>query len=390
MKVLHRFTRDRLSRYLWGGLTVAFAILIVFAASGSRRDLADREAQTQARAVAYTESTLFQNLDAHLMSGPILGPGYRDLLIPVQAEIMTDPAVARVRIWGPDGSLLFSTDERENIGTVHAHPTPALEAAFRGHTSSTVARTTVSIEQGIPPTTAQLYQTFVPIHVPDRTAPVGAAEIDAYLAPMVAASHGTWRTLEVVFAVGFLLVLLMTLLSLRKPIDRPAVSEPAASVAALPADATTASAPVPTVVGAAPGGGSVSRAGGESSSQLRELQDQLMQEQMRRANAERAARDAEVAAEAAAAQRAQVLEMEVRRLRERLEGAPDVGTPDVLPGSDVGAIRLELESVRRELEGVRAEVHAARTEREDARAEAERTHDEPEPNEGADPPESGS
>lgn len=271
MKVLDRFTRDPLSRYLWGGLTVAFAILIVFAASGSRRDLADRETQAQARAVAYTGSTLFQNLDAHLMSGPILGPGYRDLLIPVQAEIMTDPAVARVRIWGPDG-LLFSTDERENIGTVYARPTPALEAAFRGHTSSTVARTTVSIEQGIPPTTAQLYQTFVPIHVPDRTAPVGAAEIDAYLAPMVAASHGTWRTLEVVFAVVFLLVLLMTLLSLRQPIDRPAVSEPAASVAAPHADATTASAPAPTVVGAASGGASVSRAGGESSSQLRELQ----------------------------------------------------------------------------------------------------------------------
>jgi hypothetical protein len=272
VKVLDRFTRDPLSRYLWGGLTVAFAILIVFAASGSRRDLADREAQAQARAVAYTGSTLFQHLDAHLMSGPILGPGYRDLLIPVQAEIMTHPAVARVRIWGPDGSLLFSTDERENIGTVHARATSALEAAFRGHTSSTVARTTVSIEQGIPPTTAQLYQTFVPIHVPDRTAPVGAAEIDAYLAPMVAASHGTWRTLEVVFAVGFLLVLLMTLLSLQKPIDTPGVSEPAESVAAPPADATGASAPAPTVVGAAPGGGSVSRAGGESSSQLRELE----------------------------------------------------------------------------------------------------------------------
>jgi hypothetical protein len=104
---------------------------------------------------------------------------------------------------------------------------------------------------------------------------------------------------------------------------------------------------------------------------LRALQDRLVQEQIRRANAERAARDAELAAEAAAAQRAQTLEMEIRRLRERLEDPPTPAGATAPSDADVGAIRLELESVRRELEGVRAEVDATRIEREAARAEAD-------------------
>jgi hypothetical protein len=255
MRVFDRFTRDRISRYLWGGLTVGFAILLVFASSGSRRGLLDRESRAQARAVNDTGSTLFRHLDADLVSKPILGPDYRNLLIPVQAEIMTDPSVARVRIWGTDGTLLFSTDQRGGIGAVDAADDASLHTALGGETTSVETRASVSIEQGIAPTSEQLYQTFVPLHVPHRTAVVGAAEIDMYLAPMIAASHGTWRSLQLAFVAGLLICGTMTLLSLRSPLEPaepyagPQAEEEGEPVAALPTAAAPPPSPVPAPVG---------------------------------------------------------------------------------------------------------------------------------------------
>jgi hypothetical protein len=374
MRVVDRFTRDRLSRYLWGGLTVSFAILLVFAASGSRRALRDRESQAQARAVGYTESTLFRHLNADRVGKPILGPNYRALLIPVQAEIMTDPSVASLQIWTTDGTLVFSTDRRERIGIVRAGDSPSLHTALGGETASEVVRASVSVEQGIAPTSERLYRTFVPLRVPDRTGVVGVAQIDMHLAPMIAASRSTWRSLEILFAAGLALCLVMTLLSLRAPL------EPAAPYAVDPrgppeVEPAVASVPTPAAIAGSPPV-PVSRASEVGSERLRELEERLLREQMRRANAERAAREAERAAEAAAAHRAHLLEMEIRTLRERLEHAPAANEHVGRPEGDVGAIRLELEAVRRELEGVRAEAEAASSEREAARADAERARDE--------------
>jgi len=58
MTPFDRFTRGRMSQVLWGGLTVAFAIPVAFAANGSRRNLAELESSAQARAERDTASTL--------------------------------------------------------------------------------------------------------------------------------------------------------------------------------------------------------------------------------------------------------------------------------------------------------------------------------------------
>ena len=106
MNILDRFTKDRVSRYLWSGLAISFALLLLFAVRGQQGSVRDQERDAQARAVLYTETTLFQNLNGDLVSAPILKQNYPDLLLPVQAEIMTNEDVARVRLWGSDGTLL--------------------------------------------------------------------------------------------------------------------------------------------------------------------------------------------------------------------------------------------------------------------------------------------
>src|SRR5436309_2400550 len=169
MKILDRFTRDRLSRYIWGGFTIVFLFGIVWAAQRQRDALQQARLDAQARAVHYVQTTLFDNLDAKTVAAPILAQNYRNLIIPVTAEIFTDPAVARLRIWSPTGELLFSSAERDLIGEATAAGNPAIQNAVQsGEVTSTLTKTTVAPKQGLEGSPEQLYQTFVPLQVPDR------------------------------------------------------------------------------------------------------------------------------------------------------------------------------------------------------------------------------
>jgi hypothetical protein len=105
---------------------------------------------------------------------------------------------------------------------------------------------------------------------------------------------------------------------------------------------------------------------GAADARVRELEKQLMQERLRRANAERAAREAEQNAQAVENHRVQELEMEVRTLRERVN-AENASEASVPPGAELE----ELEELRRELEAVRFELDAARLEARARKAEAE-------------------
>jgi hypothetical protein len=100
-----------------GGAGALFVALTLLAASNGRAALSDEQTQAPARAVGYTQTVLFDALDADLLADQIRGPDYRDLIIEVTGGIMTDVGFARVRIWSPDGTLLFSTESLEQIGT---------------------------------------------------------------------------------------------------------------------------------------------------------------------------------------------------------------------------------------------------------------------------------
>ena len=68
--------------------------------------LADEEQAAQDLAVEYTDTVLFEALDARPARGDeIRGRRTATSIIEVQGGIMTDEGVARVRIWAPDGTL---------------------------------------------------------------------------------------------------------------------------------------------------------------------------------------------------------------------------------------------------------------------------------------------
>jgi hypothetical protein len=216
MKILDRFTRDRQSRFIWGGATAVFLVLTLLALGGGRSALSREEGNAQDRAKAYTDTVLFDALDANLLADLIRGRQYRDLIIQVQGGIMTDEDVARVRIWAPDGTLLFSTESLEQIGVAKAVNSAPIEAAVQGRTTSVVSDATVAAKSGLSGTTQRLYQTFVPLRVRERTAILGVAEIDRTYAAIADAARQPWLTLQIGLGLATLLCAVLLLFSLRR------------------------------------------------------------------------------------------------------------------------------------------------------------------------------
>jgi hypothetical protein len=242
MRILDRFTRDRQSRFIWGGATAGFVVLGLLAFVGGRAALSTQERNAEELAVGYTDTVLFEALDADLLGDEIRGRNYRDLIIQVQGGIMTDEGVARVRIWALDGTLLFSTESLEQIGVAKAVNSEPIEAAARGQVTSVVSDATVAAKSGLSGTTQRLFQTYAPIRVRERTAIVAVAEIDRTYASMTAAAERPWRAVQIAIGAAALLCAVLLVLSLRRPTStlgsRIGVAPPPQDVPAepLPAD----------------------------------------------------------------------------------------------------------------------------------------------------------
>jgi hypothetical protein len=215
MKIIDRFTRDRVSRFLWGAATAAFLVVFLLALRGGVSAVSDEEQAAQERAVNYTDTVLFGALTGDKLAAPITGQAYRDLVIEVQGGIMTDPAVARVRVWAADGTLVFSTDGQKSV-VVKTTDTAPIDAAVGGATTSVITNGTVAAKATLKGTDTQLYQTFAPLRVPDRATVVAAAEIDQFHGAIADAAAQPWRTLQIAFGIGFLLCVVLLILSLRR------------------------------------------------------------------------------------------------------------------------------------------------------------------------------
>ncbi len=242
MRILDRFTRDRQSRFIWGGATAGFVVLGLLAIVGGRAALSTQERNAEELAAGYTDTVLFEALDADLLGEEIRGRNYRDLIIQVQGGIMTDEGVARVRIWALDGTLLFSTESLEQIGVAKAVNSEPIEAAAQGEVTSVVSDATVAAKSGLSGTTQRLFQTYAPIRVRERTAILGVAEIDRTYASMTAAAERPWRAVQIAIGAAALLCAVLLVLSLRRPTStlgsRIGVAPPPQDVPAepLPAD----------------------------------------------------------------------------------------------------------------------------------------------------------
>lgn len=215
MHIIDRFTRDKVSRFVWGLLTLACFVMFVVGRTGENRAFTTALDDAKARGLAYTNDVLAPAVAARPDS-PVLGFRYHEIYPSLQAQVFTDPTVARVRLWSTDGTLLVSTDRRR-AGQVQVKDDPGVQAAASGGTFSQTVRLPFTFATtGEPGVDTDLLQTYSPLRVPDRIAPAAVVEIDFLLETLHAGAVDPWRTVQSVFGVLFFVCLAMTLLSFRK------------------------------------------------------------------------------------------------------------------------------------------------------------------------------
>lgn len=229
MNLLRKLGGGKAGSLVWGGLAVLMVIGLILCSAAQSNEIDAQRVAAEQSAVHRVRTALFENLDPVELGKPILGPSFRDLLIVVQAEFMADPAIGRVRIWQPDGTLIFSTQERDRSVTADVQTRDMIENAIQGRTGSVESEELVAPGDEIQPVRAQMLKTITPIRVPDRVAVLGAAEVDTFNEHIEQAATSPWRTLRIVLGLILLVSIVMAFVGVRWP-----PREPAADVAPHP------------------------------------------------------------------------------------------------------------------------------------------------------------
>jgi signal transduction histidine kinase len=203
----------------------AVSILIAFAGVGFvlsvvvSRQLRDRqEAAANYHTVFVTDSILRYIVQPADLTAPLdtNGVRYRELLGLIQRRVLLGPVV-RVKIWSPDGTVLFS-DEPRLVGRIFEDEVHELSEVLEGHIESGVSDLDAEENEFERPKFSKLYQTYVPLRLGERSAgshPVAVAELYTDYAGIASQVDKLFRTLLVTLLAG-----LSALYALMLPISR--------------------------------------------------------------------------------------------------------------------------------------------------------------------------
>ena len=194
------------SRFVLLGVGVLLSGLLAMSFMLSGTGIEDAEATAETRAEQFAEAFLFTELTPDLLTRDIMGTPYRDLLISVQAGILSDHRVARLRIWKAGGDLIFSTAQRDKVDEFFARENPEITRAAQGETVSTATGHRVPPVDGLEGADEKLYQTYVPLEIDGAVAPYAVVQIDQRYASIEDAANRVWRLVQmflILALVGF-------------------------------------------------------------------------------------------------------------------------------------------------------------------------------------------
>lgn len=199
---------------IWGVLSLLLgaALLLSFKLAVGAVGGAERAAQR--RAEDYTNTVLYKALTPALVNMPIEGRDYGDILIQVQAGILRDDDVVRVRIWNAARQLVFSSDQRDRLGQeAGSEAVPA--GVLDGDTVSSATGARVAPRPGLAGSYEQLLRSYVPLRLGDQTSASAAVEIDQRYSAILASAYVLWRPVQIAIGVALLAALAMLVSSVR-------------------------------------------------------------------------------------------------------------------------------------------------------------------------------
>lgn len=197
------------------------------AAAILQRDRALEQAyeDAESRAELYTATVLRSALSPADLSG-IEESRERVILGEVQPLVLTDPAVARVRLWRPDGTLLFSSDPADDPGVVSSDP--IIAGASSGLPRSRLGVEPVSVSEAQPVPTP-LFESFVPLQLRGAEDVGAVAEIEQFAAVLESTADDPWWLVRIGASAATVLLALLALVSVARGARRPAASSDARS-----------------------------------------------------------------------------------------------------------------------------------------------------------------
>ena len=193
-----------------GGLRAArgwFVGLAVVCAAGAgasvflaQRALDQERSHARDLAATYASQVVAPPLAGRTVSGSIDGQVANELSTALKKEVFaTDPAVMLVRVWAPDGHLLYSSNVKEVPGPNRTGEVASIRAASKQN-----AKVTSTMSAGV-------LSVFAPLHVSGDV--VGAVEVDRDEATVETAIERPWILGRTVAAGAVGLFVLLTLVS---------------------------------------------------------------------------------------------------------------------------------------------------------------------------------
>ncbi len=207
-----RRTRDRVRLFFWAVLTIVCISAVLVSHQQQQQGLRLKAEGTQERAIRYTENVLDPRLDAHRVASPIQRSGYDQLLAQLKRDLFTDQRIVRVRVWRPDGLLVFTTDDPSKIGALTSKD-PGVHDALQGDVVSVIQTETVAPDTTTTPVPTELFSTYVPLRDTNKAAVHGVVEIDSDYGLMRDATSRPWKQMQVAFGIVGLLCFVMTIVS---------------------------------------------------------------------------------------------------------------------------------------------------------------------------------
>ncbi|HET9672577.1 MAG TPA: hypothetical protein VFQ40_06985, partial [Actinomycetota bacterium] len=145
----------------------------------------------------------------------------RAVMTELQPSILSDPAVGRVRLWTPGGTLLFSSDRADDLGS--RSPDPVIAAAASGLPASRLGVEPLSgATPDAEPVPTPLFQSFVPIQLRGADHVGAVAEIEHLASELEGRSDEPWWILQVGASAATVLLALLAFVSVARGARRSA------------------------------------------------------------------------------------------------------------------------------------------------------------------------
>jgi signal transduction histidine kinase len=201
-----------------GGIVARFAVtsIIVFLMIGGSLHVLisgqlrrQAEASAGAHAVVLTRAVLEDVLTPEDIRAPVTGDRYQELLRVALTRILIGDAV-RVKVWRPDGTVVFS-DERRLVGVRFEEEAAEMQEVIEEGPISELSDLTAGENLYEVDLADELFATYVPLRVGPVGEPNAVAELYQDYAPTAAATSSSLAQMDVIVGGGFLLLYLLLL-----------------------------------------------------------------------------------------------------------------------------------------------------------------------------------